>query len=103
MLAFGALSVTTFLKYYDDRPYTVFSDDYEINGANPYIPYSNIERGYKAQAELTETIYYVCGFFACLLGGLPLYWFGCLFQRVEYIQSDMIELRNQIQGGKPDA
>ena len=103
MLAFGALSALTFLKYYEDRPYTVYADGYETNGSNPYISDSLVQRGYKAYAELTETIYYVCGFFACLLGGLPIYWFGCLFQRVEYIQADIIELRKQMQGGKPDA
>ena len=101
MIAFGVLAYISFKNYYADRPFTVYADGYKEYGDNPYIPSSSVERGFRAYAELTETIYYVCGFFGCLLGGLPLYWFGCLFQRVEWMHMDIEALKKQ-QTAKPN-
>ena len=96
MIAFGILTAISFNNYYNDRPYTVYADSYETNGRNPYTPDEYVQRGYKAYSELNETIYYACGFFGCLLGGLPLYWFGCLFQRVEWMHMDIEALKKQV-------
>jgi hypothetical protein len=85
------------MNYYNDRPYRVYADNYEINGQNPYISNELVQRGYKSYAELNETLYYVCGIFACLLGGLPLYWFGCMFQRVEIAEEKINIILKKIQ------
>ena len=89
VIVFSVLTVKSFQKYYEDRPYTVYADGYEEYGRNQYISDTLVQRGYQARAELLETIYCACGIAACLLGGLPLYWFGCLFEKVEKIEKQI--------------
>lgn len=92
---FAVLTVRSFLKYYDDRSFTVYADSYETNGRNPYISDTLVQRGYRARSELLETIYCVCGLVGCFLGGLPLYWFGCLFEKVEMMETKIDHLNKR--------
>ena len=100
-----------FHQYYKNRTfleYATINGGYTIDPlARPYLP-SDFnadweQRGNESLYGLVQTIGSGLGIVACIISGLPLYWFGCLFQRVEYIQADMIELHEQMQGGKPDA
>lgn len=97
MAAFAVLTIMSFLRYYDDRPYTVYADGYKEHGSNPYISDSLVQRGYKAYSELSETIYYACGMVACLFAGLPLYWFGCLFTLNELMSDKITRISAKIE------
>ena len=56
---------------------------YEIS---PYVP--SVGATWEAQGNdiyfsIQLAIYFALGAFGCLLYGLPVYWFGCLFERVD--------------------
>lgn len=44
------------------------------------------------QAAINYGIYALCFIFA----GMPVYWFGCLFERVEHLQSDIADLKHEL-------
>lgn len=70
----------------------------KYNGDKKYIEYATANGGAYGYPSLQAAgdnayagrllmIYGVVGIFGSIIGGLPLYWFGCLFERVEDIQS----------------
>ena len=89
MLTCATFAIITYSKYRSDKPFISFVEGYEEYGENPVFSKDRVERGYLAKAEFTAFIYYLCGFFASLFFGLPLYWFGCLFVKVERIERSL--------------
>ena len=77
-----------------------------INGGNPHSDWVGSDweaKGNDIYNSIMIAAYLGSGAIGFLFFGLPLYWFGCLFQRVEYMQTDIDDLLNRIQGGKPNA
>ena len=69
-----------------------------INGGvtNPYLPAEWEARGNDIYNSFQIAIVFGIGFLSCLFGGLPLYWLGCLFERVEHLQSDITDLKREL-------
>ena len=69
-----------------------------INGGNPHSDWvgANWEaQGNDIYFSIQLAIYFGLGAAGCLLWGLPLYWFGCMFQRVEQIQLELDGIRKE--------
>lgn len=72
-----------------------------VNGGyavNPYAP--SVGATWEAQGNdiyfsIQLAIYFAIGAAGCLLWGVPLCWFGSLFQRVEQIQLELDGIRKQ--------
>ena len=63
--------------------YATINGGYEIN---PYVPYVGATweaQGNDIYFSIQLAIYFGLGAFGCLLYGLPVYWLGCLFERVD--------------------
>ena len=97
-----------FTRYYDNKAYFQYAT---VNGgytldplAKQYLPSdfgSNYEpRGNEAFYGMVQMIGSGLGIVACIISGIPLYWFGCMFQRVEWIQLDVDAIRKE-QAAKP--
>ena len=70
-------------QYNEDKDYIEYAT---VNGGS--YGYSSLqEAGNRAYAGLMLRRYSLIGIIASIIGMLPLYWFGCLFERVEGIQS----------------
>ena len=91
MIPCGILAIIHFFQYYENHGWIQFAT---INGGASF-PFTEVHEhlGNKGYASLQTMIYFICGFFACLLGGLPLYWFGCLFERVESIEQNILYMQ----------
>ena len=73
------------VQYNKDKKYIEYAS---VNGGSYYS--SLEEAGNRAYAGKMLKIYGIIGIVSCIVGGLPYYWCGCLFESVEYLQ-DKIE------------
>lgn len=97
-----------FMRFYDNKAFFQYAT---INGGYTPGPYltqyvpdfgSNYEpRGNEAFYGMVQMIGSGIGIIVCIISGLPLYWFGCLFQRVEWIQLELDGIRKE-QAVKPN-
>lgn len=79
-------------KYNEDKDYLEYAT---VNGGS-YYP--NLQAaGDNAYAGRLLMIYGGVGVIGSIIGGLPLYWFGCLFERVEDIQSTTYENKRKLE------
>jgi len=88
----------TLIGCYDRNGGWGFLEYATINGGvtNPYLPSEWEMKGNDIYNSIQIAVSFGIGFFSFLLGGLPLYWFGCLFERVEHLQSDIADLRREL-------
>ena len=76
-------------QYNENKQYLEYAT---INGGGH--GYKNLEEaGNKAYDGKMVQTYGIAGIIGSLFGGLPLYWFGCLFERVEQLQTSISELK----------
>ena len=79
-------------QYNDNKKYMEYAT---INGGSTY---KNLEdAGNEAYAGKDLKTYGIAGIIGSFFGGLPLYWFGCLFERVEQQKTAIYEIKSIIQ------
>ncbi len=79
-------------QYNEDKGYIEYAT---ANGGSGYR--SLQEAGDRAYAGLMLKNFSLYGIIGSIVGGLPLYWFGCLFERVEEIQYTTNENKRKLE------
>lgn len=102
IIACIVVSFIGFKQYYNNRPYfqyaTVFGGYSPAAIVQQYSPGFGTdweERGNESLQGFSIMVGGLIGVLSCLFAGLPLYWFGCLFERVEFLQLDVAELKRE--------
>ena len=79
--------------------YATVYGGYEITPYAPSVGATWEAQGNDIYFSIQLAVYFGLGAVGFLLWGLPIYWLGCLFQRVEWIQLGMDAIKKQ-QGAK---
>ena len=96
VLAILLIIIGVILCYYNYKNYCDVYEDYKgyiryatINGGSHY---SDLESaGNRAYEAKEQKIYWLAGMLASVIAGLPMFMFGWLFSKVEYIQKRVNE------------